>query len=283
MYILYNNGIDAYLTNKGWKTYTALLNKNKNYQLIIVKNANPKLQEIKNCLEKNSKTIAKGVILINVVDITDDFPKMTVDFSNQVRHVLKSGASALVSLLMQCECLKIKSTIIFPRNQINGKVAPELLEKQAKEEVTTKKAMKSGLTLEDLNRVKSQIKYNNDFINDTITMTRSVNSVYKQATEISIYYKIILQEIDGQIQDELHFVEFNRLGVFRSKKFTKNLNKLRNKRRYIKDQLNTANMLLKSLSNDEVEKLNEVAIKLDKLNSRRYLIRSPKNFKWKKE
>lgn len=271
MYVVYNHGFDAYLTTKGWKNEVSLKNKNKNYNLIVIsKDAN--IQDIKDYIQLNASTITRGLVLIDTQTLLTSPPKKTLNFTNKEILVMKQYIPKIVEKLILNKAEKIKSTQFFKNNIL----ATDPINQEPI--VTDKNKKKKLRNLDDLNRIKKELKFNNDFIDDTIAMTKNVNDMYNLCKEISIYYPTILHEIDAQTQDQLHYVEFHKLNVFKAYKLSVKLHNLRIKRRIIKDKLNTANWLLANLDEDDVSKLNQVAFKLEKLGERRYFIRDPKSF-----
>lgn len=285
MYVLFNHGFDAYLTTKGWKTEFTLKNKNRKHKLIII-TKDAQIQKIKDYIKVNSKFLTRGVALIDVETLAKELPQKTIKFSNDEERLMKKNVQQIVQSMIICNAQKVNSCQIF-NNQIPKIInitqeqptqAPPIKEQPTQAPPIKNKKIKTQ-NMEDLARIKKELRFNKVFIDETIEMTKRVNQIYEMSKEISIYYPKILSEIDGQIQDELHYVEFNKLNMFKAHKVTRKLHKLRIKRRNLKDKIDTANWVLGALNDVCVGELNHVAFKLDELGERRYFIRDPKSFK----
>lgn len=271
MYVVYNQGLGAYLTLFGWKTQAEL--QRSVYNLIIINEKSDLNKIIQRLDVKYAKTISKGSSLIDVSSFKTDFPTSRLFFSKSQNVTIKNGARRLVEVLIELKAVTISSEKYFP---LDTKV---ILESNITTNNTNFSKNSKKQNVEDLARVKKELRFNNVYIDETLDMTKRLNQIYEQSKEISLYYPKILSEIDGQIQDELHYVEFNKLNIFKAHKLAKKLHKLRIKRRNIKDKINTANWLLGALDDERVGLINNVAFKLDELGDRRYYIRDPKSFK----
>lgn len=275
MYVVYNQGLGAYLTMLGWKTQPEL---ERNIHNLIAITEKSDLNKIIQRLDvKYVKSISKGCALIDVATFKTTFPTPKLSFTKPQNNTIKNGAVRLVEVLIELKATTINSNEYFPTKTLPNTNTNPNPNTTPNKKTSNKQNHKQNI--EDLARIKKELRFNNEYINQTKVITKMVNNIYEQSKEISIYYPKILREIDGQIQDELHYVEFHKLNIFKAHKLSKKLHKLRIKRRNIKDKISTANWFLDAINDLTIEELNNLAFRIEKLNDRRYYIRDPKSFK----
>lgn len=116
----------------------------------------------------------------------------------------------------------------------------------------------------------------NSFVEKLHFSATSMKELYSESREILADYEAILIDIESQLEDELHFIEFNVLNAEESVKFSWKLHELRKKRRYLKDAIYAANLFNQTfLSMNCFEHLSS---KLEGLSHRNYHLRSPEHF-----
>ncbi len=106
-----------------------------------------------------------------------------------------------------------------------------------------------------------------------------MDKVFQDMEDILVNYGQVLRDLDAQIEDELHFVEFADVDASRCVKSYKRLQELRVKRRCVKDSMQLADLLVKNLGTDLAKRLNHVSDKINHLDERMYTLRVPEEFK----
>lgn len=87
-----------------------------------------------------------------------------------------------------------------------------------------------------------------------------------------------LSTVDREIQDEMHFLEFNQVNAMEGFKIYQRLRELRLKRREVKDSAIIGSYLEDLLAGIGREKLSEMRKRLSGLRSRKYALREPGTF-----
>lgn len=103
--------------------------------------------------------------------------------------------------------------------------------------------------------------------------------VFQNVEDICLNYGEILRDLDAQIEDELHYIEFFDLDASRCVKAYKRLQELRVKRRCIKDSMQLADLFVKQLGTDLPQRLNHVSDRINHWDKRIYTVRVPEEFK----
>lgn len=105
-----------------------------------------------------------------------------------------------------------------------------------------------------------------------------LDKIFHHIEDISKHYGDALRDIEAQISDELHFVEFADVDACRCVKSYKRLQDLRVKRRCLKDSMLMANLLVRTMGKELPKKLSNVSEKINHLDERTYEVRVPNEF-----
>lgn len=105
-----------------------------------------------------------------------------------------------------------------------------------------------------------------------------LEKIFQHIEDISSHYGDALRDIDAQISDELHYVEFSDADTQHCVKSYKRLQELRVKRRCVKDSMLMANLLVRSMGMELPKKLSTVSEKINHLDQRTYVVRVPEEF-----
>lgn len=105
-----------------------------------------------------------------------------------------------------------------------------------------------------------------------------LDKIFHHIKDISNHYGDALRNIDAQITDELHYVEFADADIQHCVKSYKRLQELRVKRRCVKDSMLMANLLVRSMGMELPRKLSNVSEKINHLDQRTYMVRVPEEF-----
>lgn len=254
MYFVFNRGIDSILTPKGWVDYEKLSDESIS---VIGLNENIDIKRIKvDVIDKYSNTMTRAISIIPEETLFYNKPKK-INLTESERKPLISGAHQLIRLLMMRQAITINISDKYLASKTPVSKDPE-----------------------DLLRIQNELEYKNDeFIEDVILSSRKNIEIYNKSKEIMLTYDDTLKDIEGQINDELHYIEFNDLDWIESYKIILNLRQLRIKRRKIKDCISVANIVMKTLNDKNIEEFADVLDKMENFSNRRYVIRSPENFK----
>lgn len=105
-----------------------------------------------------------------------------------------------------------------------------------------------------------------------------LDKIFHHIEDISKHYGDALRNIEAQISDELHFIEFADADTTRCVKSYKRLQELRVKRRCVKDSMLMANLLVRTMGKELPKKLCNVSEKINHLDQRTYEVRVPEEF-----
>lgn len=134
-------------------------------------------------------------------------------------------------------------------------------------------------TTNQILRIQSQLSpHGNPFLEKSIDLCEKMEQVYEEAEKVSLTYHSLLLDIDAQIQDELHYIEFNSLTPEELLTFSLHLQELRIKRRMVKDSLYIAELLQRPPYQKLPNHFSEIASKLEHLKHRSYVLKSPNNY-----
>ena len=118
--------------------------------------------------------------------------------------------------------------------------------------------------------------------NDNVALFEQMLNILEQGVLLrdraQVDIGIQLSTVDKEIQDELHFLEFNRLGAAEGYLVYQRLRELRTKRRNVKDSAIIATYLTELLCGITQNKLSDFHSRLEKLRSRKYKLREPEYF-----
>ncbi|MFI3254616.1 MAG: hypothetical protein R3Y63_09810 [Eubacteriales bacterium] len=115
---------------------------------------------------------------------------------------------------------------------------------------------------------------------DIVQISQLLSDVFENIEEIALHYGGLLRDVDAQIEDQLHFIEFFDLDANRCVTAYKRLQELRVKRRCIKDSMQLADLLVKQLGNDFPQRLHHISKKITHWDERTYAVRVPDEFQY---
>lgn len=273
MNYFYNEGLDAVLTTKGWIEFNEL--DGESYLLLAVSNDRDIEEIYANVLGKYTSTITRSTVIISEDTLLNERLKPTVLMDKDIT-VLHSCVKQLIQILISRNAQIVDVSRIIS-NKIDDKITTIVqVPQQAFSQIKTST---TDTDSDGMLRIKNEF-YNekNDYVEEAVILLEKSVEIYHKSKEILSKYVDMLKDVEQQINDELHYIEFNQLDEADALKFANNLHKLRNKRRMLKDCLFTANLMLKQFDDDKIEQLNYIHSKLEHLNDRSYVIRSPENF-----
>lgn len=114
---------------------------------------------------------------------------------------------------------------------------------------------------------------------DVREISHMIAQVFDNVEDICMNYGEILRNLDAQIEDELHFIEFFDVDASRCVKAYKRLQELRVKRRCVKDSMQLADLFVKQLGTDLPQRLSHISEKIEHWDKRNYTVRVPDEFK----
>lgn len=274
MYYIYNQGLDAVLTTKGWIEFSEI--GDDSYLLLAFTNDDD-IDEVKtNVLDKYTSTITRSTVILNEDMLLNKRLKPIV-LGERDKLILNSCVQQLIQILIAKNGKKVNVSRIFSSttNEIQVKTNAQALAQV----LSQVKVEALELNTDEILRIKNEFHYEtNDFVEESLMLLKKSEEIYRKSQEILSSYDEILNEVESQISDELHYIEFNRLDATSALEFSNNLHELRNKRRTLKDCLFTANLMVKQFDDEKIERLNHIQSKLEHLGDRSYIVRSPENF-----
>lgn len=283
MYYFYNRVLGSILTVNGWFSLDSM--SLQIHQLVAVKDS---LGLTKTMCQTCGKVAMYQTIIVSDEKIRTGLPSL-VQATDSVIKATEKAAHILLTYLRQEGTLEqVKSTEFFPFVPVpRPQAVTDILEKPTQE-----LDLNSGLSQEremikmfkqfdeeEMLSLKSNFKVGDyEFAKEITTMTTMFQRVFSHAEEITLYYDTLLKEIEQQIEDELHFVEFSAVNVEVSVITFQKLQDLRLKRRCVKDSIVIANLLLKTNLSEGVSKLQKVAERISDMDDRSYLVKQPDEF-----
>ncbi|MFI3254069.1 MAG: hypothetical protein R3Y63_06985 [Eubacteriales bacterium] len=286
MYYFFNRGIDSVLTTSGWIEYKQI--SKGDYKLFAVEKKNKPTDVYQEFLKKYGKTSAKQTVLLVEKNLCNKRPKK-LKISDTEANVIRNGYLSLVAFLSSHKktCTQ-SSAVLFPvtekslpkntNNQSNQPTA-EPLPLVLLSDIQVMEAPPLSKEESNILRIQREVPMENaDFIMATLDTMENLKNIIIQGQEIQKNNEALLKNIEGQIQDELHFLEFNELDQEQTLKFTEKLQNLRVQRRNLKDDLFVANLLLNQNYNHFFKDFPQIQSKIDHLTQRSYVVKAPENY-----
>lgn len=263
---IYNEGLDAVLTTKGWIKFSSI--GDDSYLLIAFTNDSD-IENIKaNVIGKYTSTITRSTIIISEDVLLNGRIRPTTLMEKHIT-ILHSCVNQLIQILITKNAQKVNASRITSYNETQHEAKP----------IEHHKIPATGQDSDGVLRIKNVLCNDmNDFVEESLIFLKKSEEIYSKSIKILSNYDEMLSEVELQINDELHYIEFNKLDESSALEFANNLHKLRNERRKLKDGLFTANLMIKQFDEDKIEKLNLIQSKLEHLSDRSYVVRSPENF-----
>lgn len=304
MYYFFNRGLDAVLTTKGWVEIDQLSTTPASL-LGFEKKQNPP-SVLQGLVAKCGKKYTKHTALLKEASLANNRPVPIAVQATQKKMLLDHWQPLVQYLLNSKENVqKTDSKRLFPL-KTPPKVVPSTVEPPiftpppapinlappptpVQQPVTPKETpplpfpqerqIEHLIDEETILALKSNLKVENyELSKNILSATASLTRIYQQTEEISTYYKVLLQRLDAQIEDELHYIEFTPLDPVSSDKIVRHLQDLRLKRRFIKDSIYMASMLTKGNGKEFTQQLTQISEKIQQLDQRKYLVRAPDDF-----
>lgn len=269
MYFFYNRTVCGFLTTKGWMPKEQICS--STFRLLGFQDDKKARQVARQVYEKYGKTTAMNTVILKKDNLLKN-KVSKIALNKKEEQIIRNGFAPLIQFLIRNQALQISSAKFFPST------------KQVEKSSNKSKSPKNVASQEEppKNSEKTRIYTelmgdSNVFLERLSHFSHEIEYLEKQSKEIMLHYEILLNEVESQIEDELHFVEFHKLENDESIKFTENLHNLRIKRRSLKDSLYGASLFSQSPFN--LKHFKEISEKLNSLETRSYKLRSPDNFK----
>lgn len=114
-----------------------------------------------------------------------------------------------------------------------------------------------------------------DLVQNIETTLGNLSELISLSLETTQNYQKDMKNIENQIIDELHFIEFEPTGSVDTKEVYDRLHHLRKKRRELKDKLYLSQLILGRFKTISTVSLGEDVEKVKKLEKRAYVLRAP--------
>lgn len=312
LFYFYNQFLESILTAERWATAEEL--QNRPYSFL----AAPTLEGGKEVLSRLKQTFGKDAVKYILLLKEERAKKpskwpASLVTSQGSKTTMIASHGAMVSHILQCERGNVQlreSSTLFPLSGDKGKTTPIVVEEvyifdQFSPEIQVEVlptsedlppgedldyhslhqgyAEKKNLTTVEENGKILFLKSSHDF--DGYKMTQEMKEafqvlehLFQDVEDVFMNYAEILHNLEAQIEDELHFIEFADVDAGRCVKSYKRLQELRVKRRCMKDSMQLADLLVKNLGMDFPQRLQHISKKIQHWNQRTYTLRVPDEF-----
>lgn len=311
MYYYYNQFLRAILTAERWATADDLQSRSRSF---ITLQSSEVAKDVLNRLKLAfGKDASKYIILMkeSTVRVTEKWPdKMPGAKENEIEIVANHGR--IIGHLLQQEAGNVQlreSRFLFPTADDPENIQPPTVvdvlpmlppkEEELENTIFSDYIEGRNLDFTEIHRNFSEKKQISMIEEDgkTIFLKSSLSfdgyhltqdigdaafllgKIFKNIEDICLNYGGTLRDLDAQISDELHFIEFADMGDSSSAKSYKRLQDLRVKRRCVKDSMKIADLLVKTIGTDLPDKLSYVSDKITNWDERSYMVRVPEEFK----
>lgn len=271
MYYFYNRGLGAILTTQGWITWNKF--SEKPYLLLALSPKENPPQVQKDLSAHFKKGHAKHLSILNQSKIANKQVTAVAIQPVESSFLTGQGPQLVAYIIKHFKTQQITSQTFFPLSNMTlpptnpepspPPEPPQNLELDEEKYLT----LKSSLSVETY-QLPQQL----------LSAATSLSEILQQIQDISTYYPQLLKDIDAQIEDELHYLEFTTIPPEESAQLLARLQNLRIKRRYLKDSIYIANLLPSERLASFAKNLNGVSQKIKSLDKREYQVRAPEDF-----
>lgn len=165
----------------------------------------------------------------------------------------------------------------YLKEAFSEKISITVPENLKKDEVETGR-IENNIVKENKSLSKTDIKentetvFNADYTVQWLRKLEDVNNLYDDIHKRKEILQIDLSQVNGELQDELHYIEFAKCNAYQAWVSWKRLQMLRQKRRSIKNEIQVLDIII----NKSVAKipLDEIIKSIQKLDNRTYIPRT---------